>query len=85
MLSRPATKISLTMDDIIAYEHRKMARDTARHRELEQQMDSSQDTSQSTVEDATTSQQDITPAQQTRATKAKAAREARMGITGPAR
>ncbi|KAK5108853.1 hypothetical protein LTR62_007743 [Meristemomyces frigidus] len=81
MLSRPATKITLTMDDIIAYEHRKAARDAAQNAELQnqEQMTSSQGSNTSTVEDAA-SEVDVTPAQQTRAAKAKAAREARMGV-----
>jgi len=85
MLSRPPTKISLTTEDIIAYEQRKMMRDAV----CEQQMDGSvsQDTSNSTVEDGDASlEQDLTPAQQTRAAKAAQAqrvrmeREARLGI-----
>lgn len=74
MLSRPATKISLTADDVVAYEQRKMARDAVK----EQQLDSSQDSTQSTVEDF--AEEDSTPAQQTRAAKAKASREQRIGV-----
>ncbi|KAK3073018.1 hypothetical protein LTR53_005742 [Teratosphaeriaceae sp. CCFEE 6253] len=80
MLSRPATKISLTADDIIAYEHRKEMRDSMRADE----MDSSRDSSNSTVDDAT-EEQDSNMAQQARAAKLKAAREQRMGLGGPSR
>jgi hypothetical protein len=80
MLSRPATKISLTMDDIVAFEQRKQARDAARV----EQMDSSQDTSHSTVDDAAT-HEEVTPAQQTRVARAKASRDARIGLGGPSR
>ncbi|KXL41372.1 hypothetical protein M433DRAFT_148778 [Acidomyces richmondensis BFW] len=41
MLSRPPTTITLTKEDIEAYEQRKLTRDAMRER----QMDSSQDTS----------------------------------------
>lgn len=82
MLSRPPTKIALTTEDIAAYDQRKMTRDAVR----EQQMDSSQDTSHSTIEDGETAgDQDLTPAQQTRAARAQKARmerDARMGIGG---
>lgn len=76
MLSRPATKITLTTDDIIAYEQRKMTRDAMR----EQHLASSQDTSISTVENG--NEQDMTPAGQIRAAKTKLSREQRIGVGG---
>nr|POE49512.1 hypothetical protein CFP56_50429 [Quercus suber] len=76
MLSRPATKISLTAEDVTAYEQRRMARDAIKDQQHLNQ--SSQDTTQSTVEDLT--EEDVTPAQQTRAAKAKASREQRIGL-----
>ena len=88
MLSRPPTKITLTPDDILQYEQRKLSRDASR----EQQMQGSppEDTSGSTIENGDTSieqdlSQDMTPAQQTRAArlqKTRLDREARMGVTG---
>lgn len=83
MLSRPPTTITLTKEDIEAYEQRKLTRDAMRER----QMDSSQDTSGSTVEgmdgEGVTEEADMTPAQQTRAARAqklRLEREARIGI-----
>lgn len=84
MLSRPATRITLTVEDIIVYEHRKAIRDAER----EEQMDASQATSESTVEDVdedSITQKDLMPAQQTRAARTKAAREARIGVGGSGR
>jgi len=80
MLSRPATTINLATEDIIAYEQRKMARDAIKARAEHEQhlLNSSQGTSNSTVEDD--SNLDATPAQQTRAAKAKAARDQRIGV-----
>ncbi|KAK0367098.1 hypothetical protein LTR91_008628 [Friedmanniomyces endolithicus] len=69
MLSRPATKISLTLDDIYDYERRKAARDSMRA----DHMNSSEDTSNSAVDDG-----------ETRAAKSKAAREQRI-LGGPSR
>lgn len=88
MLSRPATTICLTPEDIVAYEQRKMARDTMRERaerEQQQLLDSSQDSSGSTVEDESNQDLDATPAQQTRAAKVKAARDQRIGVGGSSR
>jgi hypothetical protein len=77
MLSRPATKISLTPDDIAAYEQRKLARDAMKSQDL----DSSQNSDRSTVENGTGStEQDLTPAAQTRAARAKTSREQRIGV-----
>ena len=77
MLSRPATKISLTADDIAAYEQRKMAREAMKSQEL----DSSQNSDRSTVENgAGAGEQDLTPAAQTRAARAKMSREQRIGV-----
>lgn len=77
MLSRPATKISLTPDDIAAYEQRKAIRDAQRL----QDMNSSQNSDQSTVENGgRTRDEDLTPAAQTRAAKSKMTREQRIGI-----
>lgn len=80
MLSRPPTKITLTNEDIIAWEQRKAARD-------QQQLENSQDTTHTTVED-NSADLEKTPAQQTRAAKAqrsKMEREARIGVAGTAR
>jgi hypothetical protein len=77
MLSRPATKISLTPDDIAAYEQRKMARDAMKSQDLR----SSQNSDGSTVENAAgPGEQDLTPAAQTRAARVKASREQRIGV-----
>lgn len=77
MLSRPATKISLTPDDIAAYEQRKMVRDAMKS----QQLDSSQNSDRSTVENGTGSEeQELTPAAQTRAARAKMSRDQRIGV-----
>ena len=84
MLSRPPTKITLTPDDIIAYEQRKLSRDAIREQHM--QSSPSQETSGSTVENGDTSIEqdlDLTPAQQTRAArlqKTRLEREARMGV-----
>ena len=77
MLSRPATKISLTPDDITAYEQRKLARDAARNPDI----DSSQDTTQMTSENGDTPA--ITA--QSKAAKAKQAKDARIGLGGGSR
>ena len=77
MLSRPATKISLTPDDIAAYEQRKMARDAARNQDI----DSSQDTTQMTSENGDTPAVTV----QNKAAKAKQARDARIGLGGGSR
>ena len=77
MLSRPATKISLTPDDIAAYEQRKMARDAMKNQDLS----SSQNSDRSTVENGTyVREEDLTPAAQTRAARAKMNREQRIGV-----
>ena len=77
MLSRPATKLSLTAADITAYDQRKSARDALKA----QQLDSSQISDQSTVEDgAEPREEDLTPAAQTRAARAKITREQRIGV-----
>ncbi|KAK3054259.1 hypothetical protein LTR09_004527 [Extremus antarcticus] len=77
MLSRPATKVSLTTKDITEYDQRKNARDMMRS----QQLDSSQNSDQSTVEDGSQPiEEDLTPATQTRAAKAKMSREQRIGV-----
>ena len=78
MLSRPATKISLTADDIILYEQRKMARDAMKAQEL----DLSQGSERSTVENGgRPTEQELTPAAQTRAARVKASREQRIGVS----
>lgn len=77
MLSRPATKLSLTPDDITAYEQRKMARDAMKNQEL----DSSQNSDRSTVGNGTgLGEQDLTPAAQTRAARVKMSRDQRIGV-----
>lgn len=79
MLSRPATKISLTPDDIAAYEQRKAARDAQRF----QDMNSSQNSDHSTIDNGgRTQDEDVTPAAQTRAARTKMTREQRIGIGG---
>lgn len=71
MLSRPATKISLTPDDITAYEERQKQRENARARseELRDSGDSSR------VEEAA-----MTPAEKAGAAKATMTREQRLGL-----
>ena len=77
MLSRPATKISLTPDDVAAYEQRKMARDMMKN----QEMSSSQNSDRSTVENGNVAtEQDVTPAAQSRAARARMSREQRIGV-----
>ena len=77
MLSRPATKISLTPDDIAAYEQRKMVRDAMKSQEL----NSSQNSDRSTVENgAGPREQELTPAAQIRAARANKSREQRIGV-----
>ncbi|KAK3719110.1 hypothetical protein LTR37_004674 [Vermiconidia calcicola] len=77
MLSRPATKLSLTPDDIVAYEQRKMIRDTMKAQGLE----SSQNSDRSTVEDGNgATAEELTPAVQTRAARVKKSREQRIGV-----
>lgn len=73
MLSRPATKLSLTADDIIAYEQRKMARDAMKEREVADSNDTSRVSSQS---DAT----DMTPAAQSRAARSNMSKNQRIGV-----
>ena len=73
MLSRPATKISLTADDIAAYEQRKLTRDSLQA----QEMDSSQESQKS---GASSEAVGLTPAAQARAAKAKLTREQRIGM-----
>lgn len=77
MLSRPATKITLTPDDVAAYEQRKQAREAMQAQDL----DSSQSSEKSTVEsDSAGRGEDLTPAAQTRAARVKQAREQRIGV-----
>lgn len=81
MLSRPATKITLTPDDIAAYEQRKQAREAMQTQDL----DSSQSSEKSTVENGNShggGDEDVTPAAQTRAARVKQAREQRIGVGG---
>ena len=79
MLSRPATKITLMPDDILAYEQRKQARDAMQSQDL----DSSQESEQSTIENGTQEQKkESSPPTQTRAARVKAAREQRIGVGG---
>lgn len=73
MLSRPATKLSLTADDIVAYEQRKMARDAMKQREVADSNDSSIASSQDEPAD-------MTPAAQARAARSKMPKEQRIGI-----
>lgn len=77
MLSRPATKITLTPDDIAAYEQREQAREAMQTQDI----DSSQSSDKSTVEDGISGRAaDQTPAAQTRAARVKQAREQRIGV-----
>lgn len=77
MLSRPATKITLTPEDIAAFDQRKMARDALKNQDL----DSTQHSEQSTAENgAGAREEDLTPAAQTRAARAKMSREHRIGV-----
>lgn len=48
MLSRPATKITLTTEDLIAYEQRRAAREAAKYQSMD-------DSSTQELEDASTS------------------------------
>lgn len=73
MLSRPATKISLTNDDIAAYEQRKLNRDAMKEREVADSNDTSKASSQS---DST----DVTPAAQGRIARSKMTRDQRIGV-----
>ena len=79
MLSRSATKITLTPDDILAYEQRKMARDAMKSQDL----NSSQNSDMSTVENGLNGKEEgLTPAAQTRVARAKMSREQRIGVGG---
>lgn len=88
MLSRPSTKLTLTPDDITAYEQRKLARDAMRDQQQQQQeqhqMTSSQDSNQSTVENGDEEDVEMTPAEQSRVARlrAKREREMRIGVGG---
>ncbi len=51
MLSRPATKISLTPEDVAAYEQRRAAREMTKQQQQQQEdMESSQNSDRSTVD-----------------------------------
>jgi hypothetical protein len=76
MLSRPATKISLTPDDIAAYEQRKQAREALKQRQ-QQQHDASESPPNSEMSTIDNPDEDGTPAAQTRA---KMTREQRIGV-----
>jgi hypothetical protein len=76
MLSRPATKISLTSEDLLAFEKRREARERARLNE----MDSTQETTTSINED-TGASADLTPAAQAKATRSRPTREQRIGVS----
>jgi hypothetical protein len=84
MLSRPATKISLTNEDVALYEQRKMARDAIRAQQQHVSMeDSSQASDQSTIDDGGRDrEEELTPAAQTRAARVKMSREQRIGVGG---
>lgn len=80
MLSRPATKLTLTADDILAYEHRKVIREASKAAELESSQTSDQ-SNQSTVGTGNSLREEITPAAQTtRAARVKMSREQRIGV-----
>lgn len=76
MLSRPATKISLTADDVAAYEQRQMAR-AARNKSQELGDSSDGDIDQL---QASTTTPEMTPTDQARAAKAKMTRDQRIGV-----
>lgn len=79
MLSRPATKITLTPEDVASYEQRKQARDAMQA----QDVDSSQSSDKSTVENGhSRREEEAIPAAQTRAARVKQAREQRIGVGG---
>lgn len=79
MLSRPATKISLTPDDILAYEQRRAAREAAKTQDLA----SSQASQTGNVENGTASKNESqAAATQTRAARVKMSREQRIGVGG---
>ena len=81
MLSRPSTEITLTPEDIAAYEQRMRARESLRAQEI----DTSHNSDKSTVEDAPEPEaEDSSPAAQTRAARSKKAREQRIGV-GPSK
>ncbi|GAB7363544.1 hypothetical protein MBLNU230_g3811t1 [Neophaeotheca triangularis] len=83
MLSRPPTKLTLTPDDITAYEERKIARDAMRDQQRAQQqthVTSSQDSNQSTVENGGDEDVEMTPAEQSRVARLRAKREREMRI-----
>ena len=78
MLSRPATKIQLTPDDIVSYEQRKATRDAARN---QQDLENSQESDMSTVANAEEQKPDnVIPPTQTRAARVKMSREQRIGV-----
>lgn len=72
MLSRPATKISLTGEDITAYEQRKAVRDAMKA----QEMDSSQETTQDLSENGASPPASVNE----NAGKTKLTREQRLGL-----
>lgn len=76
MLSRPPTKISLTTDDLITFQHRRQLREAAKA----QQLEISQETTMSSFEDDSRAA-DVTPAAQTKATRARAIRDQRIGVS----
>lgn len=82
MLSRPATKLTLTTEDIALYEQRKMAREAIKAQQQATE-DSSQGSDQSTIENGTERRDDdLTPAAMTRAARVKMSREQRIGLGG---
>ncbi|KAF2717424.1 hypothetical protein K431DRAFT_288561 [Polychaeton citri CBS 116435] len=84
MLSRPSTKITLTVDDIAAYEQRKMIRDMARHQEFHSSQEGDE-SDQSTIENGdSTGDADTSPTAATRP-GTRAMREQRMGVGGGTR
>ena len=83
MLSRAPTKLALTVDDILAYEQRRLERESLRRREATQP-----NSSQSTIADVSEPEREREPVAaptQTRAARVKAAREARMGVVPSSR
>lgn len=75
MLSRPATKLSLTVDDVSAYEQRKLTRDAMKEREVAD----SNDTSKVSFQSDNT---DMTPEAQSRVARSKMTKDQRVGVGG---
>jgi hypothetical protein len=80
MLSRPATKISLTTDDLMAFEQRRQAREAAKAREAEAELAATAAATKTDDEDLS-EVADLTPAAQAKATRSRVKREQRIGVS----